>query len=225
MYGKLLIQCDLVVLTGLHIGASGGFTAIGGVDSPIARDLRTGRPIVPGSSLKGKLRALLTRSLSQSMDQLPTFNNDDPRILRLFGSSAPVRLSRLQFADCFVINAAEMSPVSLIETKWENVIDRRSSLAYPRQIERVTPGTVFGVEIVYNVADADEATEDLALLAKAMRLLQLDYLGGSGTRGSGRVSLRRFRLTPFVADLDTERLTALFREVEDYELFPVQASL
>ena len=59
MYGKLLIRCDLVVRTGMHIGGSSSYSAIGAVDSPVVRDLRTGMPIVPGSSLKGKLRALL----------------------------------------------------------------------------------------------------------------------------------------------------------------------
>ena len=63
MAGKWMIHGDLRVLTGLHIGGSSGFSAIGAVDSPVVRDKRTGWPIVPGSSLKGKLRALLARSL------------------------------------------------------------------------------------------------------------------------------------------------------------------
>ena len=56
MTGKILIKCDLVVRTGLHIGGSSSFSAIGTVDSPVIRDPFTGLPIVPGSSLKGKLR-------------------------------------------------------------------------------------------------------------------------------------------------------------------------
>ena len=59
MTGKILIKCDLVVRTGLHIGGSSSFSAIGTVDSPVIRDPFTGLPIVPGSSLKGKLRTLL----------------------------------------------------------------------------------------------------------------------------------------------------------------------
>ena len=54
MTGKILIKCDLVVRTGLHIGGSSSFSAIGTVDSPVIRDPFTGLPIVPGSSLKGK---------------------------------------------------------------------------------------------------------------------------------------------------------------------------
>lgn len=43
MYGKILIQCDLIVRTGMHIGASGAFSAIGAVDSPVVRDTLTGK--------------------------------------------------------------------------------------------------------------------------------------------------------------------------------------
>ena len=54
MYGKILIRCELIVRTGMHIGGSSAFSAIGAVDSPVVRDCYTGLPIVPGSSLKGK---------------------------------------------------------------------------------------------------------------------------------------------------------------------------
>lgn len=225
MYGKVLIQCDLIVRTGMHIGGSSSFSAIGAVDSPVIRDPHTGLPIVPGSSLKGKMRTLLSRSLCQDIEHMPDFDNDDERILRLFGSAKPVRHSRLQFADCFVSNREEMAKVGVTEVKWENGINRRNSVANPRQIERVTAGTKFAVEIVYDVMNPAQAEEDLALLAKGMKLLQLDYLGGHGSRGSGRVSLCNFRFTPYETELDIQKLMAPFKEVEDYELFPVQTGL
>ena len=65
MYGKILLKCDLVVLTGMHIGGSSTFSAIGAVDKPVVRDARTGLPIVPGSSLKGKPPHLLWLEKSQ----------------------------------------------------------------------------------------------------------------------------------------------------------------
>ena len=221
MYGKILIQCKLVVRTGMHIGDSSAFSAIGAVDSQVVRDPLTGLPIVPGSSLKGKLRTLLARSLCGDLQQMPKHDDDDERIKRLFGSSSPVRASRLQFADCFVSNAAEMRRVGITEVKAENGIDRSSSVANPRFIERVSRGTEFDVKIVYDIADDSQVLEDFRLLAKGMKLLQLDYLGGHGTRGSGRVSLKDFTVTPFEAQLDTQELKALFQEVEEYELLPV----
>lgn len=223
MYGKILIQCELLVCTGMHIGDSSAFSAIGAVDSTVVRDPLTGLPIVPGSSLKGKLRTLLARSLSGDLCNMPKHDDDDERIKRLFGSSQPVKAARLQFADCFVANAAEMRRVGITEVKAENGISRADSVANPRFIERVSRSTEFHVNIVYDIADESQVEEDLALLAKGMKLLQLDYLGGHGTRGSGRVSLRGFRIEPFEADVDAAALKALFQEVEEYELLPVQA--
>lgn len=223
MYGKILIQCKLVVCTGMHIGDSSAFSAIGAVDSQVVRDPLTGLPIVPGSSLKGKLRTLLARSICGDIQNMPSYDKDDERIRRLFGSASPVRAARLQFADCFVSNAAEMRRVGITEIKAENGINRADSVANPRFIERVSRGTEFDVKIVYEVADDGQIVEDLALLAKGMKLLQLDYLGGHGTRGSGRVSLNDFSITPFETEVNAEELKALFQEVEEYELLPVQA--
>lgn len=50
MYGKILIRCDLIVRTGMHIGGSSAFSAIGAVDSPVVRDPYTGLPIVPAAA-------------------------------------------------------------------------------------------------------------------------------------------------------------------------------
>lgn len=221
MYGKIIIRCCLVVRTGLHIGAGNAFSAIGAVDSQVVRDPLTGLPMIPGSSLKGKLRSLLARSLSKDIQRMPDFDQDDGRIKRLFGSANPVHRARLQFADCFVANAEEMERVHITEVKAENAINRATSVANPRFIERVVAGTRFAVSIVYDVEDAGQTAEDFALLAKGMKLLQMDYLGGHGSRGSGRVSLCDFWLEPFETSVELEPLCALFKEVEAYELLPV----
>ena len=223
MYGKILIRCNLIVCTGMHIGGSSAFSAIGAVDSPVVRDPYTGLPIVPGSSLKGKLRTLLARSLCQDIENMPDLSADDARILRLFGSAKPVRRSRLQFADAFLTNAEALSNkgVRVTEVKTENTISRANAQATPRQIERVIAGAVFGISIVYDVTDPAQVEEDLALLAKGMKLLQMDYLGGHGSRGSGRVSLKNFALKSYGAPVELDSLKALFDEVDSYELFSV----
>jgi CRISPR-associated protein Csm3 len=61
MQGKIIIRGDITALTGLHIGGSPTGLEIGGVDNPVIKD-HLGRPYIPGSSLKGKLRCLLERS-------------------------------------------------------------------------------------------------------------------------------------------------------------------
>ena len=176
---------------------------------------------LPGSSLKGKIRTLLARSYAEDIEHMPEFQNDNPVVLRMFGSTTA--RSRLQFADAFVSNADRMQTVGLTEVKFENYIKRLTAEATPRQIERVNPGTVFAETIVYDACDAMQMQEDLALLAKGMKLLQMDYLGGHGSRGSGRVSLKNFRITSFGGEVDCEGLKKLFDEVADYELFSVSA--
>lgn len=61
MYAKIRINGDILVKTGMHIGGSSAFAAIGAVDSPIVRDVRSNLPLLPGSSLKGKMRSLLAK--------------------------------------------------------------------------------------------------------------------------------------------------------------------
>ena len=221
MYGKILIKCKLKVLTGMHIGTSDAFSAIGAVDSQVVRDSISGYPIVPGSSLKGKLRTLLVRSISGDIRKMPAVDNDDEKVKRLFGSAKPMQASRLQFADCFMSNAEEMKKTGITEVKAENTIGRDNGKANPRFIERVSRGAEFDVRIVYEIADEKEIEEDLSMLCKAMKLLQLDYLGGHGTRGSGRVSLQDFKLEPFENSVNVSKFESMFREVEGYELLPL----
>lgn len=222
MYGKIVIRSKLKVLTGLHIGGSDAFSAIGAVDSPVIRDSMSNNPIIPGSSLKGKLRTLLVRSLAEDITKMPEHNGDDNTIKRLFGSSSkPIVKSRLQFADAFLANSDEFSGMRRVtEVKFENTINRNNCVANPRQIERVVRGAEFSCCIVYDIENKEEVDEDLKNLAKAMRLLQLDYLGGHGTRGSGRVSFQAFNLdlVESSAGIELEEIREIFKEVEDYEL-------
>lgn len=95
---KLVIRGTLTLLTGMHIGASNDFAPIGAVDSIVVRDPMTSKPIIPGSSIKGKMRTLLAKASSDG-PFLNDIKNDSDIIKRLFGSSDPVISSRLQFCD------------------------------------------------------------------------------------------------------------------------------
>ena len=61
MFAKIEINGTIEIVTGLHIGGSSAFSAIGAVDSPVIKDGRTNMPMIPGSSLKGKIRTLLAK--------------------------------------------------------------------------------------------------------------------------------------------------------------------
>lgn len=73
------------------------------------------------------------------------------------------------------------------ESKTENIIDRLTSTAsHPRPIERVPAGAKFNYKIVYNIFEYEDI-KNLDVLLKGMRHLEDDYLGGSGSRGYGKI--------------------------------------
>ncbi len=197
MYAKIEISGTLKVLTGMHIGASNAFSAIGAVDSPVIRDSITDLPLIPGSSLKGKLRTLLAKKYNQNISS--SHDNDAEEILRLFGSAKKnqVKQSRLLFSDMILSNIDEIKNNGLnsaTEIKFENTINRATAVANPRQIERTIRGAKFPLSIIYNATEKGEIVDDIALLAQGLELLKYDYLGGHGSRGYGKVALKDITL-------------------------------
>lgn len=191
MYAKIEITGIIESVTGMHIGGSTEFAAIGAVDSPVIRDAQTNHPMIPGSSLKGKLRSLLARQYNQEVI-VATPNDDDERILRLFGSSEkPHRRSRLIFSDMVLSNADELKAAGVSETevKFENAINRISAEANPRQIERSVRGGKYKLNLIYNAEKEEEIAEDMQTLRDGLKLLEYDYLGGHGSRGYGKVKI------------------------------------
>jgi CRISPR-associated protein Csm3 len=61
LIGKLILDGTLHCDTGLHIGAGKGSLEIGGADNPVVKDA-FGRPYIPGSSLRGRIRSLLEQA-------------------------------------------------------------------------------------------------------------------------------------------------------------------
>jgi len=80
------------------------------------------------------------------------------------------------------------------ELKSENFIDRLTAEANPRTMERVPAGSEFEVEFVLDVYDANGDKELLEALAEAMKLLEHSALGGSGSRGYGRVRFKGLKV-------------------------------
>lgn len=189
MYAKIQITGDLEVKTGMHIGGNSAFAAIGAVDSSVLKDTRTNLPMIPGSSLKGKMRSLLAKEYN---DQIVNPDDDAPQLTRLFGTAKKehVKRSRVLISDMIMANSKELRNSglqSMTEVKFENTINRATAVANPRQIERVVRGAVFELDIIYEVENEEDVIEDMETLAEGMRLLQFDYLGGNGSRGYGKV--------------------------------------
>src|ERR1700742_4097340 len=81
----------------------------------------------------------------------------------------------------------------LTEVKSENAIDRITSQANPRTLERVPAGARFKTRLVMDVLCDEDAPLFLRVL-EGLRLLEDDALGGGGSRGSGRVSFANLKL-------------------------------
>ena len=81
----------------------------------------------------------------------------------------------------------------LTEVKSENAVDRITSQANPRTLERVPAGAKFRVRMVIDIL-CDEDKPLFARVVEGLRLLEDDALGGGGSRGSGRVRLGNMRL-------------------------------
>lgn len=67
--GKYIIKSKIRVVTGLHIGEGNNSIEIGGIDNAVIKDAK-GRPYIPGSSLKGKMRALMEFAEGKVKDDL-----------------------------------------------------------------------------------------------------------------------------------------------------------
>ncbi|HEY75207.1 MAG TPA: type III-A CRISPR-associated RAMP protein Csm3 [Thermoflexia bacterium] len=224
--GRVFITFNIKAVTGLHIGGSDTGIEIGGVDKTVIRDPLTNRPYIPGSSLRGKVRSLLEkyRGLPQNQRIGQTFihtcgTRDDYAgcdICQVFGVpgekdfATPTRLVvrdvHLTDGSAQELEDKARTDLPYTEVKTEVSIDRVTSAANPRQMERVPAGAIFGpAELVYSIykgtdenghtiADPKADVNRLRTVVEGLQLLEDDYLGGLGSRGSGKVRLRKIRI-------------------------------
>jgi len=190
---KYTINTEMEIKTGLHIGGSSDSVEIGGVDNPVIRKSLDNIPYIPGSSIKGKIRCLL-----EQINGASDVGNIDA-INEVFGFSDKDRgkPSKLIVRDAYltdeskkILEESEYTDMPFTEVKSENRIDRVSGTASdPRRMERVPAGVKFDVEFVINVWDNEEdGQKSLNLIKEGLKALELDYLGGSGSRGYGKVA-------------------------------------
>lgn len=217
MFAKVEIRGKIEVVTGMHIGGSSAFSAIGAVDSPVIKDMVTQHPIIPGSSLKGKMRALLAKKYNDHFAEKP--EDDAECLVSLFGSAKKghVQTSRVLFTDMVISNWDELKARGLTnptEVKFENSIQRTTAVANPRQIERVVRGAEFPLEIIYEVKDEETMLQDFKILRDGFSLLQYDYLGGNGSRGYGKVRFHDLKLEVVVGEISDETTEACRRQLE-----------
>jgi len=202
---KIIVRGTIEAKTGIAIGGSNTAMGIGGVDKGVIRNPVTQQPYIPGSTLKGKMRSLLElRDNSIGDKKMGAVKNgpsdkEGVRAVRLFGNASGgdhQRPSRIIVRDaCLDEDQLENdffkdTDLLFTEVKTEVVIDRITSKAMPRQLERVPAGAKFNFEMVLNVFEEDNEQELTQDLFASLQLVQNDYIGGSGSRGSGQVSFK-----------------------------------
>lgn len=207
LYGRVFIRGTIKAKTGLHIGGSEGAITIGGVDNTVIRDPLSGRPYIPGSSLKGKMRSLTEKSDGLEARQrigrdvkihvcTAKDDYDDCDVCNIYGVPAenyslPTRLivRDVPMTDKSAKELEDLqTDLPYTEVKTEVAIDRITSAAVPRQLERVPAGAEFGeFELVFSLYETDDAKR-FKKVVSGMSLVEDDYLGGSGTRGSGKIA-------------------------------------
>ena len=197
------IRGKIKLLTGLRIGSGDDDIKIGGIDLQVIKD-KNNIPYIPGSSIKGKVRNLLELFEGKIMNDGSAWSSDDSSdlICRIFGTSnknfkgGP---TRVPFCDCFFSKDSYeelKKKKALTEEKVEVTVNRiHGKGEHPRHIERIPAGAIFNFKITLKkFTFSNESNENNELekkhidfLLKGLKLLEMDSLGGSGSRGYGKI--------------------------------------
>lgn len=217
LFGRIFITCNIKAMTGLHIGGSSTGLEIGGVDNPVIVDALTDTPYIPGSSLRGKMRSQLEKTLGLRQNnrvgkatihtcKTPAeydANNGCPvcHIFGVPGETDATGSTLLLVRDVMMTETTRQelihahTDLTYTELKTEVAIDRVTSAAAPRNIERVPAGAIFGpAELVFAVY-TDSDFNRFRHVVDGLQLLEDDYLGGSGSRGSGKIKFENLKIS------------------------------
>ncbi len=234
------LKGKIVLLSGLHIGGNKDKIEIGGIDNPVIKNPITGLPYIPGSSIKGKMRFLLEWKLGKvtiaENGKPHSCSSDDGTCLicRIFGNTAKDKKygpTRLIVSDCsLILNEDEIKQHKkgefiCLEDKVENRINRLTGTAIdPRHIERVPAGMIFNFGLTYKVFKIDSENENdtsnkdeqnWQQVLDALYYLQEDALGGSGSRGYGKIKFDSLMLDNSAVELQWNRTNAILSPVQN----------
>ena len=216
--------------SGLHIGSGSDEIKIGGTDQPVIKNPIGGMPYIPGSSLKGKIRSLIEWKEGKVEKDGGPYATDDSTnsIARIFGNGKNKKFykggpTRVTFNDCYLNPqyaekwAIKENMDKLLEIKTEVSIDRvkgTASGAGPRRMERIVAGARFDFSLAYKVFDMEENgdngkidEENFQILLKGMRMLELDSLGGSGSRGYGKIEFIKLKKDKTEEVIDLKKIS------------------
>ena len=224
------IKAIIELKSGLHIGGDSGEIEIGGNDNPIIRDKFTKKVYIPGSSIKGKMRFLTEWYEGKINPDGGVYTKAKEKgkpdlLLNVFGTTANTSTeekkgpTRLTVKDTFLLDESMRKLKELItktghdtEMKFENTLNRLDSSARSRNMERVPRGTKFEINMNYKVFSIDKREEIEEMILRAMRLMEIEGIGGGVSRGSGQIKISELKITNLF-DKSVEE-----RDINDIEL-------
>lgn len=194
-----VLKVKLELLSGLYIGGNDSGFDIGGADTNVIKNPLTKEPYIPGSSFKGKLKALLKYRhgvINNTGKDLIFIDDAITNIFEGTDKKEGINITRAIFRDLKLTDESKNMLNNILgngiytEIKAENRINSIKGIAEsPRFIERVPAGAIFEGEIVLNIFENDNKDKMMNAIKESLRLLEQNYLGGSGTRGYGRVKV------------------------------------
>ena len=178
----------------------------------IDRVQNLGEPLANGASFQAAGPSVDPTALAGKLFGVPVDKQKGEKPEDIVPQRLVVRDARLLNADA--LKNLKNTDMPLTEVKTEVAIDRITSKANPRQIERVPAGARFEFEFVLNIYGADDSEQYVKALFECMTLLQDDYLGGHGSRGYGRI---KFDVTSL-----TQKTASDYRNNQAAESFAVE---
>lgn len=147
---------------------------------------------------------------SQQLDYRQTQTIDGKEYVKIKGRNYSARLI-VRDAHLKADSAKRLQNIDtglyMTEWKFENGIDRVTSAANPRQVERIPAGSMFEFEMVYTVEDEIQVEKDLENIAIALKILEDDALGGHGSRGYGKINFTNFNIKYRTLDFYRQAIT------------------
>ncbi|GAB4302679.1 MAG: CRISPR-associated RAMP protein Csx7 [Oscillatoriaceae cyanobacterium] len=213
---RLEIHGTLWTVTALRIGAGRSSEPIGS-DLPVIKDA-LGRPLIPGSSLKGALRSRLEsflRGINFKPAENPDRANEDEwlitteqmrklkeqhkkdRELTLAIAEKTDFVSRL-FGSPWVASKLQIRDLNVAKDSWFGQYQERDGVAIERDTETAADGKLYDFQVVppntafeFRAIVENAEPEELGLLVIGLHQLESEQipLGGGRSRGLGVVKL------------------------------------
>jgi len=193
---RIILSGSIKAITPLHIGSGKPEIEIGEVDMPILTD-PNGQPYIPGSSLKGRVRAeaeRIARERGMEVCSPPNVkymcgskkeNPEDFCICcRIFGTAGTISVaSKVKFRDAYPLRKVD----ALLE-RTGIAIDREKGTVAKRALYTIQ-AVPAGVEFNFEVVAENLSDEELKLLMAALKSVEDSAIGGSSSRGFGKVKM------------------------------------